>query len=642
MASPERAPEGAGTARLLAELGHAGLALADAAARGDVIAALAASHESRRLRAELARKPLTGDDPALLASLRGLVEGGRTAAAVADTWHERPLPPPQTLVASPLGVACLADELLPTTWDATTDLVVLLGPGLEPVAANLLDLGQARILAVTDPATAAYPPAVSVVADADEAARVVRAMSPSPPERVVLRSLDPTPAELTRTVADAIHTALCDLRVHHNTVAAFSRTWLEQGVANLDAIARWPSVASVDGRLAGIPAIICAPGPSLAHNVALLRELRGRALIIAFSHSLRPLRAAGVVPDVVVTVDPQDVRDHFAPGDLDGVGALINGVTVHPALWQLGVARQFSLAGNGALDRWLYDSVGDHDDADVPGGGSVATTALSLALRWRCDPIVMVGLDLSFPGGQYYVATSCDGAARAEVDASGQVSVAGWSAGFHAMKAAGGPRPARERSIELPGWHGGTVPSSFMFALFHRWFVEVARREQARVTLYNCTEGGARIEGMTHVPLRDVVATLTAPVDVAAALDGALAATGRAARAAAAHRWFGRTRRDLRRALRLARRGAALARGDAATAAVTLPPVERELAAVLRRHDFISMLAQREIAAAFDEARRPALEGDYLAATAKLLEAAARTLGVVGAALDRIEARRGG
>ena len=55
----------------------------------------------------------------------------------------------------------------------------------------------------------------------------------------------------------------------------------------------------------------------------------------------------------------------------------------------------------------------------IPGGGSVATSAFSLALRWRCDPIIFLGLDLSFPGGQYYVATSSDGAARAEVDAKG-------------------------------------------------------------------------------------------------------------------------------------------------------------------------------------------------------------------------------
>src|SRR6185295_7556624 len=116
-------------------------------------------------------------------------------------------------------------------------------------------------------------------------------------------------------------------------------TWIAQGATNLPAIARWPSVAHLGDRLAGVPMIICAPGPSLATNVEQLRAAQGKAIIVAFSHSLRALRASGITPDLVLTVDPQDVRYHFKPGDLDGVGAVVNGVTVHPGLYQLGAAR---------------------------------------------------------------------------------------------------------------------------------------------------------------------------------------------------------------------------------------------------------------------------------------------------------------
>src|SRR5690606_7636120 len=134
---------------------------------------------------------------------------------------------------------------------------------------------------------------------------------------------------------------------------------------------------------------------------------------------------------------------------------------------------------------------------EVVGGGSVATTALSLALRWRCDPIVFVGLDLSFPGGQYYVPTSSDGGARAGLDDDGKMRVTGWSDGFVAMKARGGPAAPAERVVMLPGWHGGEVPSSFSFAMFHRWFEETLRTVTGH-TVFNCTEGGAWIDGMLH------------------------------------------------------------------------------------------------------------------------------------------------
>jgi len=70
-------------------------------------------------------------------------------------------------------------------------------------------------------------------------------------------------------------------------------------VTLLNAIARWPSVAALGDRFAGVPMVIVAPGPSLARNIDQLRGLHGRAIITAFSHSLRPVLAAGVVPDLI-------------------------------------------------------------------------------------------------------------------------------------------------------------------------------------------------------------------------------------------------------------------------------------------------------------------------------------------------------
>src|SRR5262249_21652419 len=157
----------------------------------------------------------------------------------------------------------------------------------------------------------------------------------------------------------------------------------------------------------------------------------------------KPVLAAGVTPDLVVTVDPQDVRYHFAGCDVSRT-CLVNAATVNPSLFDM-PARYLTLSANSAIDDWIFAGLGE--DAVVPGGGSVATTAFSLALRWHCDPIIFVGLDLSFPGGNYYVTTSSDGGARAVVDDRGVMRVEGWSADFRAMKAGGGPAAVGERAI---------------------------------------------------------------------------------------------------------------------------------------------------------------------------------------------------
>jgi hypothetical protein len=544
--------------------------------------------------------------------VRQLLVGARYAEAAMQRWLARGLPGDAALLGSPLGVATLADALLPAVWDFDTDLLVLAGAGLEPVAELLADLGQRRIAILAgDPAR--RPAAAIAAEDVDELTCAVRTLVPVAPAQMVMHGAPGVDPDLVRRGAEAVRLALSDLRIHRNTVRAFSRAWIDQGAANLAALARWPSIAALDGAFAGRPMVIIAPGPSLARNASQLRALSGRAVLVAFSHSLKPALAAGVSPDLVITVDPQDVRYHFAGADLGGA-CLVNAATVHPSMFELGARRFLTLSANCAIDDWLFDGLGE--EAVVPGGGSVATSAFSLALRWRCDPIVFVGLDLSFPGGQYYVSTSSDGGARARIDDRGVMRVDGWSEGFHAMKAAGGPSAAAERALELPGWGGGTVPSSFMFSLFHRWFVE-RMRSAAGTTVYNCTEGGAFIEGMIHLPLAEVAPRLAGPVSVAAALDAAIEAGDGAGRLARLADHVEGYVRGLRRARALTARARRLI--EAGDTGAQLERVERVLADTMRPLGFASLLAQREVERAHDVARRAGTVDAYLAASARLL-----------------------
>jgi hypothetical protein len=626
---------------LLGELGELGHALCSAIEGDDVLGAIAAMMQLRRTRAAIARVEAparlrgSGDELEAMVQVSLLTINARGAEAAMQRWLERPLPGDARLLSSALGVAVMADAMLPVVWDFEADVVVLIGGGLEPVAEVFAALGQRRIVILDGSGPA--PADVFAVTSVDEVILAVRTMVPGPPTRMVMRAALGSDAETVEVLVDKLRGVLGDLRIHRNTVRAFSRTWVEQGAANLSAVARWPSVAALGEQFVGLPMVIVAPGPSLAKNVAQLRALRGRAIITAFSHSLKPVLAAGVVPDFVVTVDPQDVRYHFAGCDLSRT-CLVNAATVHPALFELPAQRFLTLSANCAIDDWIFDGLGD--DAVVPGGGSVATTAFSLALKWGCDPIVFVGLDLSFPGGEYYVATSSDGGARAEVDTHGVMRVAGWSSGFQAMKAAGGPVTPVERAIELPGWSGGTVPSGFMFSLFHRWFVE-RMRGLTDVTVYNCTEGGAYIAGMIHEPLAEVAKLLDGEVDVAGELDVAAMRVdgGRGAKIVDHLTGFVRGLRRSKHLARSARR--LIERGDTGN---RLAGVERDLTAALQPLTFVSLLAQREVDAAHDVARRPGAEADYLAASAALFDTLIAVIDqlepTLQAALVRLGARR--
>ena len=63
-------------------------------------------------------------------------------------------------------------------------------------------------------------------------------------------------------------------------------------------------------------------------------------------------------------------------------------------------------------------------------------------------------------------------------------------------------------SAEVPGYRGGMVQTTPEFAVVREWFGLTALDETGRTTLFNCTEGGARIDGMHHAPLAEVLSAL--------------------------------------------------------------------------------------------------------------------------------------
>ena len=619
---------------LLSDLGDLGDALSASVESDDVVGAISAMMQLRSTRAALVRveAPLaiSGDlaELTIMSDVVAHVVRARAAEVMMESWLARPRPADARLVTSPLGVAVLADALLPEVWDFETDLVVLVGRELEPVAEVLADLGQKRIVMIGE---GTHTRAIGV-RGVEELAPAIRTLISGPPNRYVVRAFAGCDHTYVTKIADETKNAVSDLRIHRNTVHAFSRIWLEQGLANLPALAQWPSIADVGDAFAGMPMVIVAPGPSLKHNAAQLKALKGRAIITAFSHSLKPVLAAGVVPDLIITVDPQDVRYHFANCDLSET-CVVNAATVHPSLFDLPAPRFLTLSSNSAIDDWIFDGLGAN--ATAAGGGSVATSAFSVALKWRCNPIVFVGLDLSFTGGEYYVGTSSDGNARAVVDDNGVMHVEGWSKGFHAMKATGGPTAASERRIDLPAWHGGTVPSSFMFAMFHRWFVE-RMTSVTDTNVYNCTEGGAYIDGMVHVPLAEVARKLVEPIDVARVLTESAAEldTARKARFVGHLTAFAHGLRRARKLGKLAR--TEIARGNTGP---RLERIEKALATTLQPLAFASLLAQREVERADDVARRPNSERDYLTATSSLMSTLEAVIEQLEPALTRALAK---
>jgi hypothetical protein len=502
---------------------------------------------------------------------------------------------------------------LPPSFDPERDVLVWAGaPG------PALPRGARVFRVPSDPCDRAALEGVRLVSSGSELFRALVELPGLAPRHALVHRAAGVPSELGEELARSLKRGLASRAMARRTVADAGATWIAQGLANLPTLAAIPSIAPLRGAFAGWPCVLVSPGPSLSRNVGALADVARRALVVSGSHALSALAAHGVAPHLVLCADPGDLERHWAGLDLSAVGALVAGATCRASTLAAPVRRRFAFASNGSLDGWLFQPLGE-----APGlasGGSVSCSMLSLALHLGCDPIAFVGQDLAFTE-RFYAAENLDGDA---------LVVAAGPDEFRLVKPAGAggiglPMPdgrlqftPPQRILEVPGWHGGSVRTTPQLAAFLAWFEAVAPELAGTARLLNCTEGGARIRGMEHLPLAAVADSWTRTIEVEPVLGRAAEGLDVPARRSALAAWTQRTLRTLESSVRLARRCARLADDGGTARLAELGRHERRLVRTLRDAPLVSLLAQEAIVRAREEGRAARTLAQNLAAARSL------------------------
>ena len=166
---------------------------------------------------------------------------------------------------------------------------------------------------------------------------------------------------------------------------------------------RMPGVAHWFHRFYGTPCIIVSAGPSLERNLAPLAGHQRGFIVLCVDNAYNRCYAAGVRPDVTLTVDAQPVvgpemLSPHRPGDLvcwvpfqdanipeivgrDDLVCYTEELNTNP-IWS-DIQREFFSKFNPA---W----------GCLAAGGTISTVATSLAFMMGCSPIIHVGLDLCY------------------------------------------------------------------------------------------------------------------------------------------------------------------------------------------------------------------------------------------------------
>ncbi|EOH9775987.1 motility associated factor glycosyltransferase family protein [Campylobacter jejuni] len=259
---------------------------------------------------------------------------------------------------------------------------------------------------------------------------------------------------------------------------------IEQFVYNLPQMITHPSYKELLSKRKGISdtAIIVSTGPSLTKQLPLLKKYASKATIFCADSSYPILAKHNIKPDYVLSLEripltSEFFNNDFGEFDKDILFVLKSYVHPHTTKYLQKNNRNFMLVSTYAsfinylkLDDFGYFNM----------GFSVANMNFLLAIHLKHKNIVLIGQDLAY---------AKDGLSHTK-DYSNLDKHEG-----HFQ------RDKNKYTTQAYG-DNGKVESSFVWTLFrHNFEQDVANaKKNYYITTYNCTEGGARIEGTIEKP----------------------------------------------------------------------------------------------------------------------------------------------
>lgn len=262
--------------------------------------------------------------------------------------------------------------------------------------------------------------------------------------------------------------------INRNTVAYFSRDIIENTLKNLRHMKDSNTVFDLIGELPkNVPAIIVSAGPSLDKNIDLLRQAKGKSVIIATDTAMKFLYAHNIIPDFCVTLDAMKPVSYMDDPRFMEI-PMFTKVESSWAILGKHNARKIFYNCQEYMNK-LYEKVGKKISF-YESGGSVATGAFSICAALGFERIVLIGQDLAYEGDRTHAGSLTD-------------RIRGEEEGI--------------RYVE--GIYGEKVKTRHDWYLYLKWFEQAIEEVKSFAVVIDATEGGAKIQGSVVMTLREVI-----------------------------------------------------------------------------------------------------------------------------------------
>ena len=279
--------------------------------------------------------------------------------------------------------------------------------------------------------------------------------------------------------------------ININTISRFDKLWAYNIASNVAKISTHYGVNKFFDKYKNIPAIIVSAGPSLEKNIRKLKEIKNKTLIIAVDTAMKPLFSHNISPHFIITIDPQKKNSKYFRNVNFKESVLIAESSVDKEAIDSFNGAIYFINSIFPLAKYFMEELGDR--GDITTGGSVSTAAYDFAIRIGANPIIMVGLDLSFPNYQTHI----KGSYHEENFFTEIYKLDSYDSRIYKVLIAGNLR--EEKNI-----YNEKVWTDSRFDMYKNWYEEQCEKNN-KIKFYNATEGGIIINGMENIKLEELI-----------------------------------------------------------------------------------------------------------------------------------------
>lgn len=262
-----------------------------------------------------------------------------------------------------------------------------------------------------------------------------------------------------------------------NTVTTYGRKTCVNSIFNMRFLRGCRSGRDYVGHFPeDMPVIIVSAGPSLEKNIDLLKEAKGKALILAVDTALPKVLRRGIKPDLTISVDYSKGWHHFTLEGTNEIPFIADIDTNYDILNLVKPKHVIFDSADSLVWSELFQRVGS-DIWQIDEGGSVSTAAIAHMMAWGFKRIILVGQDLALTGNK-----------------------------VHADEGVSDVNNLKWDTTYVKDAEGNDILTRKDYCIYIRWIEDMAYK-YSDIDIIDATEGGAFKRNTRVMTLREVIDT---------------------------------------------------------------------------------------------------------------------------------------